>query len=121
MTAKIPLLIGAVASTLLCGCAASDDASGRFLVQPERYQLYSCRELAEAAQELVKRQRELEGLMAKAGSDAAGRFVSTAAYRPEYLQLRGLMNEIRRTSAEKKCKFDPEAAPGVRGSDQVIR
>ena len=121
MTTRIPLIIGAVASALLSGCAASDDASGRFLVQPDRYQLYSCRELAEAAQAVGARQLELEGLMTKAGPDASGRFMSTIAYRPEYLQLRGQMNEIRKTSAEKKCKFNPDAALGGRVSDQVIR
>jgi len=59
--------------------------------------------------------------MAKAGPDASGHFVSTIAYRPEYLQLRGQMNEIRKTSAEKKCKFSPDAASGAHGSDQIIR
>lgn len=113
-------LIGILAAATVAGCAASDDAS-RFLVQPDRYQLYSCRELAEAAQVIGARQLELEGLMAKAGPDASGRFVSTVAYRPEYLQLRGQMNEIRKTSTEKKCKFNLDAAPGARVSDQVIR
>jgi hypothetical protein len=120
MTVKLTLL-AALAAALLSGCAASDDASGRFFVQPDRYQLYSCRELAEAAQGIASRQLELEGLMAKAAPDASGRFVSTMAYRPEYLQLRGLMNEIHKTSAEKKCKFSPNAASGPRVSDQVIR
>jgi hypothetical protein len=122
MTARMPLMTAVVASALLSGCAASDDASGRFLVQPDKYQLYNCRELVEAAQLIGVRQRELEGLMAKAGTDASGRFVGTMAYRPEYLLLRGQMNEIRRTATEKKCKFSPEeAALGDRGSDQVIR
>ena len=114
-------LVGILAAATVAGCAASDDASGRFLVQPDRYQLYGCRELAEAAQAIGARQRELEGLMAKVGPDTSGRFVSTIAYRPEYLQLRGLINEIHRTSAEKKCKFSPDAASGAHGSDQIIR
>jgi hypothetical protein len=114
-------LIAILAAATVSGCAASDDASGRFLVQPDKYQLYSCRELAEAAQGIGARQLELEGLMAKAGPDATGQFMSTIAYRPEYLQLRGQMNEIRRTSTEKKCKFNPDAALGARVSDQVIR
>ena len=114
-------MIGAVASALLSGCAVSDDTSARFLVQPDRYQLYGCRELAEAAREIIKRRRELEDLMAKAGQDTSGRFVGAVAYRPEYLQLRGQMNEIRRTSIERKCKFDPEAPPGGSGSDEIIR
>ena len=121
MLARAPLLIGILTAGVLAGCATSDDSAGRFFVQPDRYQLYSCRELAEAAQTISARQLELEGLMAKAGPDASGRFVSTVAYRPEYLQLRGQMNEIRKTSVEKKCKFNLDAPPGARVSDQVIR
>jgi hypothetical protein len=121
MTIRVTLTIGALATALLSGCAASDDASGRFLVQPDRYQLYNCRELAEAAQSIAARERELEGLMTKAGPDASGRFVSTVAYRPEYLLLHGQMNELRKTAAEKKCKFNPDAPPGARVSDQAIR
>lgn len=121
MTIRATLTIGALATVLLSGCAASDDVSGRFLVQPEKYQLYNCGQLADAAEQVIKRRRELEGLMAKAGTDASGRFVGTVAYRPEYLQLRGQMNEIRRTSIERKCKFDPETPPGASGSDEVIR
>jgi hypothetical protein len=121
MTARIRLMVATLATALLSGCAASDDTSGRILVQPDKYQLYGCRELAEAAREVIKRRQELESLMAKAGSDTSGRFVSTVAYRPEYLQLRGQMNEIRRTSIERKCKFDPEAPSGASGSDEVIR
>ena len=118
---RATLTISALATVLLSGCAASDDASGRFLVQPERFRLYGCRELAEAAQAYGARERELEGLMTKAGPDASGRFMGTIAYRPEYLQMRGLMNEIRTAAAEKKCKFDPDVVSGARVSDQAIR
>ena len=121
MLARALLLIGIPAAGVLAGCATSDDSAGRFFVQPQRYQLYSCRELAEAAQAIGTRERELEDLMAKAGPDASGQFVSTIAYRPEYLQLRGQMNEIRGTSTEKKCKLNLDTAPGARVSDQVIR
>jgi len=120
-TIRAPLTISVLAAALLSGCAASDDAAERFFVQPERYRLYSCRELAEAALTIGTRERELEGLMKKAGTDESGRLMGTIAYRPEYLQMRGLMNEIRRTAAEKKCKFDPDAASGARVSDQAIR
>ena len=119
MLARASLLIGILG--VLAGCAASDDVSGRFLVQPDKYQLYNCRELGEAAQTIGARERELEGLMTKAGRDASGRFVSAVTYRSEYLLLHGQMNEIRRTFAEKKCKFDLDAASGARVSDQAIR
>lgn len=57
--------------------------------------------------------------MAKAGVDSGGWFVSDLAYRPEFVQLRGEMNELRKASAEKNYKFSPAA--GTRLSDQVIR
>ena len=118
MIARAHLMI--VAAALLAGCAMSDDSAGRLLVQPDRYVLYSCRELAEAAQAINVRQLELERLMAKAGSDSSGQFVSNLSYRPEYTQLRGQMNELQRSAAEKNCKFNP-AFLEPRTSDQVIR
>jgi hypothetical protein len=121
MITRATLTLGALAAVVLSGCAASDDASERFLVQPDRFRLYSCRQLAEAAAGYSARERELEGLMTKADRDASGRFVGTIAYRPEYLQTRGLMHEIRKAAAEKKCKFDLDAASGARVSDQAIR
>lgn len=120
MTVRASLLISALAAAVLSGCAASEDTAGRFLVQPDKYVLYNCKELAEAAQAISARQLELERLIAKARTGSGGELVSDLAYRPEYVQLRGQMNEVHRTSAEKNCKFSP-AAPGPHASDQVIR
>jgi hypothetical protein len=109
-----------VAATL-AGCA-SDDSAGRFLVAPDKFTLYNCAQLAEAAQANAVRQRELELLMAKAGPDAGGPLVSAVAYRPEYTQKRGEMNELRKTAAEKNCKSLPGAEiPGGRTSDTIVR
>src|SRR5690242_11519616 len=91
----------------LSGCALTDDSAGRIFVQPDRYVLYSCKELAQTMKTVNARQQELEGLMAKAGSDSSGRVVSSLAYGPEYAQLHGQMNELHRTSSEKHCKFSP--------------
>lgn len=120
MVRKSFLVTGLFAAALLAGCAATDDSAGRFLVQPDRYVLYNCKELAEAARAIGVRQVEIERLMTRAGSDSSGQFVSNLAYRPEYAQLHGQMNELRRTAGEKNCKLIP-AVPGPRTSDQVIR
>jgi|GEM_PF-735822 hypothetical protein len=101
----------------LCGCA-SDETAGRFLVQPDRYILYNCDALATTAQGTAARQRELEALMTKAGADTSGRLVSSMTYRPEYLQLRGQMDQLRKTAAEKNCNL---SASGARSSDQLRR
>jgi hypothetical protein len=114
-------LTAALAVLTLSGCVSEETAS-RMFVEPDRYQLYSCPELATAAQAKVIRQRELEALMAKAGTDAGGRLASSMAYQPEYAQLRGEMDQIRKTAAERNCKTTPSAGGlGVRSSDQVIR
>jgi hypothetical protein len=89
----------------------------RFLVDPDRYVLYSCTEIAKKAQTNVIRVRELEALMAKAGEGTGGQLASTMAYRPEYAQLRGEMDQLRKAAADKNCKF----TPGGRISDQAVR
>jgi hypothetical protein len=49
------------------------------------------------------REQELDALIAKAGSDAGGRFVSAIAYRAEHTQAHGNLVEIRKAQAEKNC------------------
>ena len=102
----ISLLVGVAA---LAGCAASDDRAGQFLVTPDRYVLYSCPQLAKAAQSTVSRQRKLETLMAKAETDTVGVLVSRTTYGPEYAQLRAMMNELHKAAADKNCKLVPGA------------
>jgi hypothetical protein len=102
--------------TALSGCVSEQTAS-RFLVDPDRYVLYSCTEIAKKAQTNAIRVRELEALMAKAGEGTGGQLASTMAYRPEYAQLRGEMDQLRKAAADKNCKFKP----GGRTSDQAVR
>ena len=115
----IGTLIAVFAALALSGCASEETAS-RFLVPPDRYILYSCPALATGAQTNLPRMRELEALTAKAGPN--GQFASELAYRPEYLQLRGEMDQIRKTAGEKNCKPIPGVTGiGVRASDQAVR
>ena len=106
----------------LCGCAASEDTAGRFLVTPDKFVLYNCVQISDAAQINFARQQQLEKLIAKAGTGAGAEFVSDLAYRPEYLQLRGEMNELRKAATAKNCKpIINTTSPTGRSSDQVIR
>ena len=60
--------------------------------------------------------------MAKAGVDSGGRLASNMAYRPEYVQVLGEMDQIRKTAADKNCRFTPgTGGVGGRSSDQVVR
>lgn len=104
------LATGFFVAFVLSACTMSDDKMARWLVAPDKFMLYNCPEMVEKAQALMLRERELEGLMAKAGQGADGRLVSSVAYRPEYVSLQGEMNELRKTAAEKNCQL-PSAPP----------
>ena len=108
-------------ASALCGCT-SDDSTGRFLVTPGKFVLYNCAQLSDAAQVNFARQQQLEKAMAKAGTDSTAMFISGLTYRPEYLQLRGEMNELHKAAAEKNCRpIINIASPTGRASDQAIR
>jgi hypothetical protein len=86
----------------LSGCT-TDDKVGSMLSDPGRYVSYSCPHIVAAMRTTMIRMRELELLMAKAGTEAAGRLVSATTYRPEYLSLRGDLNVLKQTAAAKLC------------------
>jgi hypothetical protein len=108
----------AALAVTLAACASGgtpNDNMGSFLVAPDKFVLYNCQQLAERAVAVAARQKELEALMAKAGPEPGGRLASAVAYDPEYAELRGDANELRRASGEKNCKSMPGAAPAVSG------
>jgi hypothetical protein len=116
------MLAAALAALSLTACAGNDDMTARMLVAPGKYALFNCAQLAEQGTANLKRQHELEGLTAQAGAGSGGRMVSAVAYRPEYLQLRGEMEDLRQTAADKKCKFVPGEDPGATtASSRAIR
>jgi hypothetical protein len=103
-----PLSCAAVlAAVALAGCAlpgsSADDALGRFAVAPGKYALYSCEELAAAMNTTAARERELLGLMQKAGSGADGQLVSAIAYQPDYIEVHGELGELQRAALSKRC------------------
>ena len=61
------------------------------------------------AQGVADRQRALGELMKKAGVDAGGRLASNMAYKPDYLLMRGQMDQLRRAAAEKGCDLSAGA------------
>ena len=87
---------------MLAGCA-SDDATARLLVAPDKYVLYTCPEIARELTGKEAREKELGQLMAKAGTDPGGRMVSGLAYDPEYLSVRGEINDLHASAAAKNC------------------
>jgi hypothetical protein len=98
----ISSVCAALAAALPAGCA-SDDATSRMLVAPDKYVLYTCDEIAREMKGKEVREQELTALMAKAGTDAGARMISGMTYDPEYLSIRGEMNDLRASAAAKNC------------------
>ena len=108
----VAALLGAAAPTF-----ADDDAMSNFLVAPGKYILFNCQQLDVQAKANQRRIAELEALMAKSGNE----FANAVAYRPEYLQLRGEMTDMRREAADKKCKTTPGAGAAKPREGAVLR
>lgn len=120
------LLLSAALPIMLAGCGAigtNDDKMGSLLVSPDKYRLYDCAQLDEVAKPTVVRERQLKGLIAEAGPGLGGDVVSAAAYKPEYYQVHGELNEMRARAVELNCKTMPgESVPEADGSlDGVAR
>jgi hypothetical protein len=104
-----------VAAIALAGCGMTDGA-GSLLIDPGRYSAYHCNELAARWKVLVTRERELHGLMDKAGEGGGGAVIGSLAYRTDYESVLSEEKLLQRTAAEKNCGFTPEFQ-----SDQTIR
>lgn len=102
-------ICAAFVAAVLSGCA-SDDSTARLLVAPDKYMLYNCPEIAREMKGKQAREKELKDLMAKASVDAGGRMISGLAYDSEYLSVRGEINDLRASAAERHCAPEPGAA-----------
>ena len=84
--AAVALLVAAAG---LGGCAGMSDGMSTAFADPAKYELYDCKQLETARKGLAARTAELQGLMAKAETGAAGTVVAELAYRNEYVAVRG--------------------------------
>jgi hypothetical protein len=107
--------IAALMAAALAGCSTqgttNEERMGSFVTAPGKYQFYTCAHLVQTAAAARKREAELEALIARAESGAGGGFVSAIAYRPELLQVRGNLAEVRREEAAKNCPPQVAASP----------
>ncbi|MGA2568102.1 MAG: hypothetical protein ABSF41_14900 [Pseudolabrys sp.] len=107
---SISLCVGAaLAAGMLAGCAVSDDSLSSVLVAPGHYVLFQCDDIARTGKETVARMKELEQLMARAGTSAGGQLIGGATYGPEYETRRGALKDLRAAAIEKNCNFVPGA------------
>jgi hypothetical protein len=107
--------LSSLAAVALTGCGLSDGA-GALFVDPGRYTLYHCDDLAARRKVLTARESELRGLIERAGESTGGAVVGSLAYRSDYDSVLAEEKLLARNAAEKNCSF---ASPLQ--SDQTIR
>jgi len=103
-----------LALVALAGCGS--DGAGAIFIDPGRYTLYHCDELATRRKALITRETELRGLMERASESATGSVIGSLAYRSEYDSVIAEQKLLQRNAAEKNCSF---ASPLQ--SDQTLR
>jgi hypothetical protein len=82
-------------------------------VDPAKYSLYNCEQLAKARIGADARVVELERLMAKAETGAAGQLVSGLAYQTDYLSARAQRDQIDEKMSQNQCSAASLAPPAA--------
>ena len=95
----------------LAGCAGIGDSfiSGAF-VDPAKYELYDCSQIETERKTLATRTAELQGLIDKARTGAAGTVVGEAVYRNDYISARASAKLAEEAWQRGKCT---ETAPPI--------
>ena len=92
------------AALALAGCAGTatmDETT--FFVDPARYDLYNCAQLADVRKQQSDKVDELKRLMAKAETGTGGSVVSELAYRPDYASAQANLKLANRVWDENHC------------------
>jgi hypothetical protein len=97
--------------TGLAGCADMGDKVSLAFADPAKYEYYDCKQLEAERKTLAKRVAELQGLMAKADTGAAGPVVAELAYRNDYVAVRGQTKLADEAWHRNKCHDSPPDAP----------
>ncbi|MGA9896113.1 MAG: hypothetical protein WBE48_14880 [Xanthobacteraceae bacterium] len=94
----------------LFGCTSND--SGELLIDPGRYAVYKCDDLATRWKIVSAREKELRGLMDRAAQTIGGAVVGSLTYRVDYDAVISDERLLQRTAAEKNCGL-PFQTPNI--------
>jgi hypothetical protein len=109
--AKPPhFFVVAIASALLSGCATGAVDESTFFVDPARYAMYDCKQLAPVRKTAAARIEELQGLMTKAETGPAGSVVAEMAYRPDYVSAQATLKSANAAWERNRCESAGQSA-----------
>ena len=94
----------AVIGLILSGCAyVSDNTAEVLFSNPAQFDLMDCKQIDASRKWLAAQSAEIQGLMAKAETGAAGSVVVEVAYRNDYLKIRGQAMRAEEAWQREKC------------------
>ncbi|MCP3477476.1 twin-arginine translocation pathway signal [Bradyrhizobium sp. CCGUVB1N3] len=88
----------------LGGCASVGETISPAFVDPGKYDLWDCKQLAPERKSLANRLVDLERLMAKAETGTGGAVVSELAYRNDYISIRAQQKLLEENWRRNKCR-----------------
>jgi hypothetical protein len=94
----------------LGGCADMGDTALSAFADPAKYDYYDCKQLEAERKSISNRSAELQGLMAKAETGAAGSLVGELAYRNDYITARAQSKLVEEAWRRNKCRETPPSA-----------
>ena len=94
----------------LSGCADLGDTALSAFADPAKYDYFDCKQLEAERKTISNRSAELQGLMAKAETGAAGSVVGELAYRNDYITARAQSKLVEEAWRRNKCHETPPAA-----------
>lgn len=105
----------AMLALALAGCASNADQIGPAFVDPARYTLYNCDQLATEYKTLVTRENELRELMDRAKQGAGGAVVAEVAYGSDYVTVHGRRQSVEERARQDNCDLSRPPRPAGRG------
>lgn len=115
---RLAMLSALAISLGACASGGGSPFGSSVFVDPSKYDLYNCQQLATARKAANDRVVELEGLMAKAETGAGGALVSGLAYQTDYRAQRAQRDAIDEKLASNNCSAElvpPPAAAAPAG------
>lgn len=107
---RVSVVGAALLAVMLGGCATGNIVGSAF-VDPSKYDLYDCKQLITARDGANARANELEALIAKAETGAAGTLVSGLAYQSDYAAARAQRDLIDQKLASNDCAAELAPPP----------
>ena len=94
----------------LSACADMGDTALSAFADPAKYDYFDCKQLEGERKSISNRSAELQGLMAKAETGAAGSVVGEIAYRNDYITARAQSKLVEEAWRRNKCRETPPSA-----------